>query len=153
MSDSRSIGASPFLSNDQPKGFGAQFEYNEKSGQIIGKVTIDSAKEGPPKHAHGGSLATLIDEAMGACCWMNGHKVLAANLNINFKKPVPLNTELTIIGEVDHVDGRKIHTKGHIRLPDGTITTEGTGLFIVAPTLFEEHDYEDNPFQFKEQSS
>jgi len=145
MSDLRPIGASPFLYGDQPNGFGARFEYNEKNGQVVGKVTIDSAKEGPPKHAHGGSLATLIDEAMGACCWVNGHKVLAANLNINFKQPVPLNMEIIVIGEVDHVDGRKIHTKGHIMLPDGTISTEGTGLFIVAPEIFEGQDY--NPFE------
>lgn len=144
MTENTPIRGSTFVLSQPPQGFGAEFE-KQPDGKIIGKVTVDGAKEGPPAHVHGGALASLIDEAMGASCWTQGHKVLAANLNINYRLPVPLHTELTITAEVDRVAGRKVFTKGAIILPDGRVATNGTGLFIVAPDLFIKANFD--PFQ------
>lgn len=129
------IGGSTFLIGAQPGGFAADF-YVDDEGCVYGKVTLDASKEGPPGHAHGGSLATLVDEAMGASCWVQGHHVLAANLNVNYRAPVPLNIEVEVMGKVQHIEGRKIHTVGRITLPDGTVAVESAGLFIEAPEKF-----------------
>ena len=40
--------------------------------------------EGPPGHAHGGSMAAVLDEAMGAAAWMEGHLVVAVRLATSF---------------------------------------------------------------------
>ncbi|MEQ8673855.1 MAG: PaaI family thioesterase [Aggregatilineales bacterium] len=129
------IGGSTFVFGDVPAGFGAQF-YLDDEGTVTGTVKIDSSKQGPPGHAHGGSLATLIDEAMGAACWQNGYRVLAVNLNFNYKRPVPLGAEVTITGRVERKDGRKIHTRGAVILSDGGVAVEGTGIFVEAPQYF-----------------
>jgi acyl-coenzyme A thioesterase PaaI-like protein len=129
------IGGSKFVFGATPGGFKAAFFLNP-DGAITGTVTIDGSKEGPPGHAHGGSLATLVDEAMGAACWRNGYHVLAANLNFDYRRPVPLNVEITVTGRVDRVDGRKIYTVGEVVLPDGMVAVQGRGLFIVAPEIF-----------------
>jgi acyl-coenzyme A thioesterase PaaI-like protein len=78
---------------------------------------------------------------MGAAAWTLGHKVLAANLNINYHKPVPLNTSLIVHGWVESHEGRKVFTAGEIILPDGSVSTSGTGLFIEAPDIFGGRDY------------
>ncbi len=129
------IGGSTFVFGETPGGFGAELFLDEQ-GVVSGEVTIDTSKQGPPGHAHGGSLATLIDEAMGAACWQNGYRVLAVNLNFNYRRPVPLGVTVTITGKVERQDGRKIHTSGAVILPDGTVAVEGTGIFVEAPQYF-----------------
>jgi len=143
MSKQGLIGGSTFIFAPQPGGFGAQFMLDE-NGDIRGIVTMDDSKQGPPGHAHGGSLAALIDEAMGAAAWNRGHRVLAANLNINYRRPVPLGTEITLVGRVDRTEGRKIYTSGAVMMPDREIAVEGTGLFIEAPQYFGVDGF--NPF-------
>lgn len=146
MADNIPISGSTFVLSEPPQGFGVKF-MRQVDGKIIGTVSVDGAKEGPPKHVHGGALASLIDEAMGASCWTQGYKVLAANLNINYRLPVPLHIEITITAEVDQVKGRKVFTKGAIILPDGRVATDGTGLFIVAPDLFIKANFD--PFKIE----
>jgi acyl-coenzyme A thioesterase PaaI-like protein len=134
IDENRRIGGSSFIFNAPPGGFGAKF-YVDGNGGVIGKVAIDSSKQGPPGHAHGGALTTLVDEAMGASAWHSGYRVLAVNLNINLKLAVPLEIEITLRGRVERKEGRKVFTRGELILPDGQIAVEATGIFVEAPHL------------------
>jgi acyl-coenzyme A thioesterase PaaI-like protein len=86
---------------------------------------------GPPGHVHGGAMAATLDEAMGAVCWMNGHKVVAATITISFLEMLPIETETTVEARIDRIDGRKIHLRSQITNPSGQIVAEGSGLFVV----------------------
>ncbi len=136
----RAIGGSNFIYGPRPGGFGAQL-YIEPDGTVSGIITLGGEKEGPPGHAHGGALATMIDEAMGAAAWHNGYRVLAAHLNFNYRKPAPLGVELQVRGRIVRIEGRKVFTSGEVLLPDGSVATEGTGLFINAPQYFDEFSH------------
>lgn len=137
--DNKRIGGSRFILGEQPGGFAAQMAL--KDGRVTALITADRSKEGPPEHIHGGALATMIDEVMGAAAWAAGYKVLAANLNISYRRPAPLAVPLTVTGWVERTQGRKVFTAGQIALPDGTVTTTGTGLFVVATHIFGDADY------------
>lgn len=115
---------------------GIQF-YAEADGSIVGAVILQPEQEGPPLYAHGGICASLVDEAMGTSAWRAGYKVVAANLNLNYRRPVPLGIEVHVHGHVESIDGRKVYASGRITLPDGTVAVEATGLFIHAPHIFE----------------
>ncbi|MCB9452272.1 MAG: PaaI family thioesterase [Anaerolineaceae bacterium] len=119
---------------------GIQF-YAEPNGSIVGDVILQPEQEGPPLYAHGGISASLLDEAMGTSAWWAGYKVVAANLNLNYRQPVPLGVEIHIRGHIQSIEGRKIYTAGSITLPDGTVAIESTGLFIHAPHIFEGMDF------------
>jgi acyl-coenzyme A thioesterase PaaI-like protein len=93
-------------------------------------------EQGPPGHAHGGALAAILDEIMGTAAWQAGHMVMAANLNIDFRYPVPLGVPLQVTSIVTGQDGRKISARADIRLPDGQIATVGKGLFVEAKQMF-----------------
>jgi acyl-coenzyme A thioesterase PaaI-like protein len=141
--ENKRIGGSKFMFGDQPGGFGAKF-YADGEGGIIGKVIMDDSKEGPPGHAHGGALAALVDEVMGASAWHAGHRVLAVSLSFSLKSAVPLHTEVILRGRVDRKEGRKVFASGELLLPDGRIAIEGTGVFVEAPQLVGIDGY--NPF-------
>src|SRR5688500_1674950 len=86
---------------------------------------------GPPGHVHGGAMAAALDEAMGAVCWMNGHKVVAATISVNFLAMLPIETETILDAHIERIDGRKISTRAALTNPAGQTVAEGQGLFIV----------------------
>ena len=66
--------------------------YTHDDGSMMAKVLLGPGAQGPPGHAHGGSMASLLDETMGGAAWMSGYMVVAAELNVTFKKMLPLGT-------------------------------------------------------------
>lgn len=121
--------------SQNPHNFGVRWHARE-DGVIFTEVTLTRAQQGPPGHVHGGALAALLDEIMGTAVWNSGHMVLAANLNVDFRRPVPLGVPLQLKGEVTDRQGRKIFARAEIRLPDGEIAAVGRGLFIESEELF-----------------
>jgi acyl-coenzyme A thioesterase PaaI-like protein len=106
--------------------------YQKKSSKrFAGRAWFGPESEGPPGHAHGGSQAALLDEGMGAAAWLCDQTVLAAKIEINFRAPLPLGTVLTLWSEITKIDGRKVSTRGRLVGDDGTVYSEGTGLFVV----------------------
>lgn len=105
----------------------------EADDRFIGRVWWGPGAQGPPGHAHGGSMAAVLDEALGSACWVAGHPVVAAEITAKFKNMLPLNAVYTIEAWVDRSDGRKVWAKGHITDDDGTIYTSAEGLFITMP--------------------
>ena len=64
---------------------------------LVAKVLFGPEAQGPPGHAHGGSMAALLDELMGGAAWMSGHMVVSAELTIRFKTMLPLRSEMQIV--------------------------------------------------------
>jgi acyl-coenzyme A thioesterase PaaI-like protein len=122
--------------SENPHNFGIHWYVDEK-GVVSSKFTLTLAQQGPPGHAHGGASAAVLDEVMGAAVWQAGYTVAAANLNINYRKPVPLEQPLSTKGYITRRNGRKLYAHGEIYLPDGTVAVTGRGLYIIAPQLFE----------------
>lgn len=129
----QSIGAGRSFVSGEPNGDRLRVRYyrRERDGALVGKVWFGPGAEGPPGHAHGGSMAAVLDEAMGAAAWMAGHTVVAARLTVNFRRMLPLGTEALLESSVDGVDGKKVKMRGRLFGPDGQPYAEGDGLFIV----------------------
>ncbi len=102
-------------------------------GALVGKAWFGPGAEGPPKHAHGGSIAAVLDEVMGACCWVAHYPVLAARLDTLFKRPLPLGTVAILEAVILSVDGRKVKTHGRVLGADGRPFAEADGLFVTLP--------------------
>ncbi|HVT64965.1 MAG TPA: PaaI family thioesterase [Mycobacteriales bacterium] len=91
-----------------------------------GTVTFGPAYEGPPGHCHGGWVAAMFDELLGFVQLAPG---FTAFLHVDYRRPTPLNKELSLRGWIDSVDGRKRTIRGTCHL-DGTLISEAHGLFI-----------------------
>jgi len=99
-------------------------------GALVGKAWFGPGAEGPPGHAHGGSLAAVLDETMGGACFLAGHIVLAGRLTTEFKRMVPLGSVARLEAWVEAVDGRKVTARSRLVLPDGQDAAVGQGLFV-----------------------
>lgn len=122
-----------------PRSLGLRwYEESREDGLLViySDFQFDEGQQGPPKHAHGGASAAVIDEVMGVVAWRSGLKVVLANLSLDYRRPVPLNVPLRVEGWVKDKDERKAYTYGRLILPDGHTAVSGTGLYIQAPHLF-----------------
>ena len=97
--------------------------------EVMGSVQFGIAYEGPPGHVHGGYVAAAFDEVLGMVQSTAGNPGMTGRLTVHYRRPTPLNRELTFRGRVDRVEGRKIYTLA--TLHDGeTLCAESEGLFI-----------------------
>lgn len=109
----------------------------DDEGVLTSEFTLSDRHQGPPGHAHGGASAAILDEVMGLVVWAAAHKVLAANININYRKPLPLKQPLLAEARITEVGERKIISGGKIILPDSTVAVEGSGVYVIASRFFE----------------
>ena len=102
----------------------------ESDGALLGRVWFGPWTEGPPGHAHGGSMAAVLDDAIGKVGWLNGHRVVAGKLSVSFRKLLPIGTDAHLEAWVERVDGRKVFTRGRLTDAAGEAFAEAEGLFI-----------------------
>jgi uncharacterized protein (TIGR00369 family) len=86
--------------------------------------------EGPPRHAHGGIIATILDEAMGKVNKFRNVVALTKKMEVEYLKPVPLYAKLAVIGREQEVTGRRHINVAEISNEAGQVLARGTGTFI-----------------------
>ncbi|KAM8870248.1 acyl-coenzyme A thioesterase THEM4 [Spinachia spinachia] len=114
---------------------GATFEYvlffNSEEDKCVGIFQTGHLLEGPPGHVHGGAIATMIDTVAGAHAVIVCGPVLTANLNINYRRPVPLGNTVLLESSLDKKEGKKMHVKCQMTSDDGSkLHTDSTALFV-----------------------
>ena len=89
--------------------------------------------QGWPGVAHGGIVATILDEAMGhAVFGTTDSYCLLAELEVFYLAPVMTSQALLITGRVEKTDARKINAIAEIRRQDDhTLLAHSRGLYIL----------------------
>lgn len=105
-------------------------------GRLVGRAWFGPETEGPPGHAHGGSIAAVLDEMLGAVAWAAGHQVVVASLTVDFRQLLPLGTDAVFEAWVDRMEGRKVWTRAQLLDRSGQLLAEGRALCVA---LAEEH--------------
>lgn len=105
-----------------------------RSVEMRATVTLTEAHSGPPHRAHGGVVATILDEALGTAATRAGATGLTAGINIRYKTGTPLHTPLEITARYSHTEGRKHIATGEVRAGD-TICATAEAIYITeSPT-------------------
>jgi acyl-CoA thioesterase FadM len=101
-------------------------------GGVVGSCTLGLAFEGPPRYAHGGVSAMLLDQLLGYAVSAAGHPGMTVDLVNRYRAPVPLQTRLHLAAQVVEVTGRTLTAHGRIALAQapGTALVEATGVFV-----------------------
>jgi len=105
-------------------------------GGLKGTAFFDFPYEGPPTCVHGGVIAMVFDELLGAANIAAGCPAMTGTLTIRYRKPTPLRTPLQLEARSVERQGRKIVTRGTIS-HDGVLLAEAEGIFVeLAPDRF-----------------
>lgn len=116
--------------HDNPHGMRLKFSLDEESRQAICHFKLSRKYTGPPGYAHGGIIATILDEAMGKVNKFRNVLALTGSMEIKYLRPVPLGQPLTVTSAEERVDGRRHINMAEISNAKGEVLARSTGTFI-----------------------
>jgi acyl-coenzyme A thioesterase PaaI-like protein len=100
-----------------------------EDGTVEGHATFTVAYQGPAGFVHGGVSALILDVALAVANRHAGTAGMTAGLTIRYHRPTPLYRDLTITAWNESIEGRKIRSRGEIRV-DGEVCVSAEGLFV-----------------------
>src|SRR6266478_3859018 len=107
------------------------FELDLETGRATGKFILGPRYAGGAGFAHGGVIAILLDEAMGKISKLTEERAVTAELNIEYRKPVPVDAEITVAGWQEEEKGRNRFRIAVIHDAQGSLLARGRGRFVV----------------------
>jgi uncharacterized protein (TIGR00369 family) len=124
-----------------PEGMRLKFYFDEERRRAYCKFRLPRKYQGPPGHAHGGIIATILDEAMGKVNKLRSVVALTSEMQVEYLKPVPLGKSLIAEGHERYVRGRRHVNVGEIRNGNNEVLARGQAVFIAIDPerLFAKH--------------
>lgn len=107
------------------------FEQDNVNRRIVGRFVLGETYQGGAGMAHGGIVATLLDEAMGKVCRFREVRAVTAELTVEYLKPVKVDQEIVVEGYEMDQKGRNLFLAGEIRNGAGDVLARGRGRFVV----------------------
>ncbi len=131
LSDPRSLYATnPALGNCNPIAPEVEIEVND-DGSVRGTVRFGLAHIGPPGLAHGGVIASVLDQVLGIAGQAAGHPGMTVELSVRFRRPTPIERLLPFEARYVATTGRRIEAWGAIYNGEGAIAAEATAIFVL----------------------
>lgn len=117
---------------DNPYGLRARF-YQTDDKEVVATFTTLEGHQSYPGRLHGGVTSAILDEAIGRAIFCHeGEGVWGVTiaLTVSYKKPVPLEVPLKVIGRITSNTSRIFEATGELLLPDGTIAATAEGRYL-----------------------
>lgn len=116
---------------------------------IHGRVTFGEHHSGGPMFAHGGAVATALDDCLGFLAYVLQEPAVTARLDVSYRKPVLLHTEYSLHARMKEREGRKFWCVVTMNDADGAVVAEADALFV---TVAFDHFVKDLPPDWRERA-
>src|SRR6202044_487293 len=104
--------------------------FTDDEQNIVCHFRLASRFAGPPGHAHGGIIATLLDEAMSKANRARNVLAMTRHMEVDYLRPVPLSVPLTLTPRHTEVQGRRHHCDAQIADASGQVLATGKAVFV-----------------------
>jgi uncharacterized protein (TIGR00369 family) len=104
---------------NNPHGLGMRVDYADEDKSAICRLSLPPRFQGWDGIAHGGVVATLLDEIMAHAVLKHVGQGLTTDMQTRYKAPVPLEQELEVRGWVAEANRRLATTQAEVRLAEG----------------------------------
>ena len=118
-----------------PYGLKTSF-YEIDNNELVGMFTPTNVHQSYPGRLHGGITTALLDETIGRAIMIRHDDSIwgvTVEFTVKFKKPIPLDLELRVVGRITEESSRFFEGTGEILLSDGEIAASGFGKYIKLP--------------------
>ena len=117
--------------------FGLQASFFEtEANELVALIRPSEVHQSYPGRMHGGVAAAILDETIGRAI-ANGKVAqewgVTLELTTKFRKPIPLDQELRIVGRVLKEGPRIFEGSGEIVLENGEIAVTAVGKYMKVP--------------------
>lgn len=114
---------------DAEQGF--HLQVRRDGDEVVAEHVFEPRHGGAPGIAHGGAVATVVDDVLGFLLYVALAPAVTRRLEVDYLKPVLLGTRYQVRARVDRREGRKLFVSCEATDPDGVVAFRGTGLFVV----------------------
>lgn len=118
---------------DNPSGLRLRF-FTDPDRNIVCQLRLARRFAGPPGHAHGGIIATLLDEAMSKVNRARGLVAMTRALQVDYLRPVPLDQALILTARHVRSSGRRHHISAALADGKGQTLATATAVFVTVST-------------------
>jgi uncharacterized protein (TIGR00369 family) len=102
----------------------------DPDGNVVCHTRLAERFAGPPGHAHGGIIATLLDEAMSKANRARGIVAMTRHMEVDYLRPVPLSAPLTLTARHSTASGRRHHCAAQIADASGHVLATAKAVFV-----------------------
>lgn len=109
--------------------------YETENNELIAIIKPSDQHQGYPGRMHGGIAATILDETIARSINVGRNEQawgLTLELKTKFRKPIPLEEELKIVGRVTSEGSRSFEGTGEILLANGDVAVSAEGKYLKA---------------------
>lgn len=106
--------------------------YETDEGELISLFTAREEHQSYPNRVHGGIITAVLDETIGRSILIleKGTWGVTTEINVKFRKPIPINMELKVIARVTKNSRLLYIGTGEIVDDDGVIYATATGKYL-----------------------
>ena len=118
-----------------PYGLRASF-FELENDELVCIFRPSEHHQGYPGRLHGGIATAILDETIGRSIMGRYNDAIwgvTVEFTAGFKKPVPLNQDLRVVGRIRSETSRLFEGTGEILLPDGEVAVTGVGKYMKLP--------------------
>jgi acyl-coenzyme A thioesterase PaaI-like protein len=108
---------------------GVAIVVHREGDEAVARTTLGAAFEGAPNRSHGGVVAAIFDDVLGAILSMLKTPAFTARLTIEYLAPTPIGVELEFRARLRERHGRKLWIDGEA-YHQGQRIAEADGLFV-----------------------
>jgi acyl-coenzyme A thioesterase PaaI-like protein len=113
--------------------FGLQLELEQlDGGGVGGRFFVKQDHQGPPGVAHGGIVATALDEAMALAIHAEGVLALTNRLEFHLERPAAVGDFVELSARIERREGRRVHVAAEAHDARGERIARGRGTFVEA---------------------
>ncbi len=100
------------------------------AGDLVCDYSFDDRFAGGPGVAHGGAVAAVLDDVIGAVSLAHGVPRVTARIEVDYRSPIARGQDVTIRARLVAVAGRKATVAGEMRDARGRILAEATAIMV-----------------------
>ncbi len=107
--------------------------YQTTDNEVVGLFQSREEHQSYPGITHGGISAAILDETIGRAImsfYDQNTFGVTIDLQVRYKKPVPLGVELKAVGRITKDGGRMFEGTGEIYLPNGDVAVSAEGKYL-----------------------
>ena len=109
---------------------GLKLEFRFEGDEYVTTFQVRPEYQGWAGIAHGGLVATVLDEVMARLLWEKQINAITGKLEVRYHKPVPIGDTLDIRGRITRQSSRGVETTAEARSADGSVVAEARAVSV-----------------------
>jgi len=113
---------------DNASGF--KLQVRREGDEVLAEHTFADRHSGAPGIAHGGAVATVVDDVFGFLLYVAQIAGVTRHIEVEYRRPVVTGVQYAVRAGIDSHEGRKLWVSCTGTGPDGVVTFTAKALFL-----------------------